>query len=871
MNINMKKTTYILFAAALAMASASCAREEIFDNVRTGEVRTFTCSLGEEQTKTDITMKGKTVWSENDSLLVSNGTDEDIVVVDKKSAGEKYFSFETQLTGKIYVVYPHNAAKSVEEGKFTLEVPGVQDGTFGSANIACAIADENNTVKMKNVTSVVKFRVPQTNIKINTVSISSLKDSLAGIFTVDLTSGSPVVTKRDVASSASGVNLNLAGKSGNFYATVIPGSYDAGFSLTAVSLDLEHAYESMSTKSATELKANDLYDLGRIGENLKPIGGKGTQADPYQITNLAELTALANVVNNGDSMEGKYIKVMNDIKGVNTTIGYFDDAQPKDKDVYFKGDFDGNGKTITLNLKQTAKKSLALIGDAAYPANIHDVIVDGTVNSTYNYAAGVCAMINGGQGSRITNCTNKATINGSTYVGGIVGYCDGDAVDGLVVSNCKNTADVTGTGHSIGGITGYGHNYTSFINSTNEGIIKGHDCVGGIVGEMGNKKGAANLQIVSKCVNNGDIDGTFAVAGIVGAFDFHINSGNTTEKRVLYCVNNGEINSNGRYNEGNTANKKKDVTCAGGILGRACGVYVVNSNNTGKVITTDGHKATAGVVGYAYNIDAVNCINKGEVKGYAEVGGIYGYCFCSTISNCGNEAPISALYYVGGIIGTVTRTSTFNSYNTGRIYADKNQSDIGAGGLLGNVNKDNSKYYQSYLRNCYNSGDVIFKGTNLEQVSVGGLVGIYFRTISNYGGIENVYNSGKVSSEDGTESTWQGGLCGAVQTKQTVTNCFMLSGSSKNIFGLINPSCKPTNYSLCDADGTLETTVTIAKEKFSNSVAALNGYIKNVKNGDPTWLKWKLGEKGPELIFQNADHPLNSGDSGLDIGNGGNI
>lgn len=470
----MKKTAYILFAAAFAMASASCAREEIFDNVRTGEVRTFTCSLGEDQTRTDITTKGKTVWSENDSLLVSNGTDADTVVVDRKYAGEKYFSFETSLTGKICVVYPHNAAKSVEEGKFTLEVPGVQDGTFGSANIACAIADENNTVRMKNVTSVVKFRVPQSTVKpINTVSISSLKDSLAGIFTVDLTSGSPVVTNRDVASSASGVNLNLAGKFGNFYATVIPGSYDAGFSLTAVALDLEHAYESLSTKSATELKANDLYDLGRIGENLKPISGKGTQADPYQISNLAELTALANVVNNGNSMEGKYIKVMNDIKGVNTTIGYFDDAQPKDKDVYFKGDFDGNGKTITLNLKQTAKKSLALIGDAAYPANIHDVIVDGTVNSTYNYVAGVCAKINGGQGSKVSNCTNKATVNGASYVGGVVGYCDGKTANGVVVSGGKNYAEVTGTDHSIGGVVGGALDNSSVVNCSNDGAIVG--------------------------------------------------------------------------------------------------------------------------------------------------------------------------------------------------------------------------------------------------------------------------------------------------------------------------------------------------------------------------------------------------------------
>lgn len=867
MNINMKKTAYILFAAAFAMASASCAREEIFDNVRTGEVRTFTCSLGEDQTRTDITTKGKTVWSENDSLLVSNGTDADTVVVDRKYAGEKYFSFETSLTGKICVVYPHNAAKSVEEGKFTLEVPGVQDGTFGSANIACAIADENNTVRMKNVTSVVKFRVPQSTVKpINTVSISSLKDSLAGIFTVDLTSGSPVVTNRDVASSASGVNLNLAGKFGNFYATVIPGSYDAGFSLTAVALDLEHAYESLSTKSATELKANDLYDLGRIGENLKPISGKGTQADPYQISNLAELTALANVVNNGNSMEGKYIKVMNDIKGVNTTIGYFDDAQPKDKDVYFKGDFDGNGKTITLNLKQTAKKSLALIGDAAYPANIHDVIVDGTVNSTYNYVAGVCAKINGGQGSKVSNCTNKATVNGASYVGGVVGYCDGKTANGVVVSGGKNYAEITGTDHSIGGVVGGALDNSSVVNCSNDGAIVGKHRVGGVLGRMDLEvANTANIQLISRCVNNGVVSGSYEVGGITGSFDHNKKGGNDySRKRVLNCTNNGDVLSNGGGNNGNT----------GGIIGGVSyAVFVSKCVNNGKVTVTGGHNTTGGITAWSQNVYIINSFNKGEISGYSQVGGLTGYSYYSWIYNSANEAPVTAGWYLGGLVGYCRQDYITNSYNTGYVFG-KNQSGVYAGGLVGYIWATSK--YKTYLWNCYNTAAVEYNYTTAStDPIVGGIVGGFFNKQGNFGNIENVVNSGRIGPKDAddvtTESFSSGTIGGIIYNTGIQRCCFGLENTSSRLYGKKVGGTSVASTKFFDNDGTLKGTVSLGTEKFSNAVDALNADIRIYNGGNPTWLKWRQGTNGPELVFAEAEHPLSAADSGLDIGNGGNI
>ena len=171
----------MLFVAALAIASAACAREEVLDGGQTrGELRTFTCSFDEEtQTKTDITKQGKTVWSEGDKIFVTNGTESDTLTVDSKFAGQRYFEFSTTLEGKIYVVYPCTAAKGVKDGKFTLEVPSNQNGLFGSANIACAVA-EDRYVKMKNVTSVLRFKVSaDAAAAVKVVSINSVNNKVS--------------------------------------------------------------------------------------------------------------------------------------------------------------------------------------------------------------------------------------------------------------------------------------------------------------------------------------------------------------------------------------------------------------------------------------------------------------------------------------------------------------------------------------------------------------------------------------------------------------------------------------------------------------------------------------------------------------------
>ena len=378
----------MLFVAALAIASAACAREEVLDGGQTrGEARTFTCSFDEDvpETKTDITKQGKTVWSEGDKIFVTNGTENDELTVDAKFAGQRYFEFSTTLEGTIYVVYPSTAAKEVKDGKFTLEVPNEQNGLFGSANISCAVA-KDRYVKMRNVTSVIRFKVDaDAAAPVKAVAINTSGNNVAGVFSVDMTSGSPVVSTIEGNTYSSDVTVRVDGNHGNaFYATVIPGTYGAGLTMTAVTTDLHHASESKTTVSDKEFKVNAYYDLGTIGADLKPLAGEGTQGNPWQISTLADFLAFAYYVNDGHTMEGEFVKLMDNIKTVTTPVGFYDDnGEAGKKQKYFKGDFDGNGKTVTVKINQTARKSCGLFGAAGQGANIHDVTVEGSVYSTF--------------------------------------------------------------------------------------------------------------------------------------------------------------------------------------------------------------------------------------------------------------------------------------------------------------------------------------------------------------------------------------------------------------------------------------------------------------------------------------------------------
>ena len=305
----MKKINYLLIAAIASLTVASCQKEqaEQFTPAGQGAGQEFTVSLP-EVTKTAL-VEGKTVWAKNDSLWVSNGTLTEKIGVPEESWGQKSFTFKTKgtmitpETPNMYMVYPYEAASGVKEGKLSVKIPGFQKGEFNEANIVAA-QTTTYSVSLKNVTAILKVTVPPQaetkNTPIYSLAIGATNgNALSGTCTVDFSGSDPVLTPTAKSTSISAQIDGLDDK--DFYFAVIPGTYDAGFTLTAATTSFEYASETKTTKSAKTVKVNELVNLGSIGTDLKPLPGAGTETDPWQIESLGHMIALASAVAEGNN------------------------------------------------------------------------------------------------------------------------------------------------------------------------------------------------------------------------------------------------------------------------------------------------------------------------------------------------------------------------------------------------------------------------------------------------------------------------------------------------------------------------------------------------------------------------------------------
>lgn len=913
----MKKIKYIILAAAMAVASLACTREEIFkEDLSQKTTRTFTCSFDDESdgdaTRTEITKQGKTVWAEGDKIWVSNGTENDTLTVASEYAGKKYFEFQTTLEGTIYVVYPLSAAQGMDEsGKFILQMPDTQDGTFGSANISAAVATDRY-VKMKNVTSILKFRIPADAKPVYRVSVNAVDNPVVGTFTADLSSGAPVIATSDTC-SVTDVIVKTDGLAGNFYAAVIPGTYKSGFSMTAVALDLDNAVESKSTSSEKVLKVNDLYDLGKIGSELKPLGGDGSQGNPYQISNLQEMLVFTYYVNAGNTMKDKFVKVTGTINNVTTPVGIYDHSDAENPvEIPFQGDFDGNGMTINLAMKRLTNKPVGLFAYFDDYAVIHDVKVAGSVSSVGDYVGGIVGWYTDSLGVVIKNCSSSATITGRNYVGGIAGqvYTNSSAAvnwTGNKIEGCSNSGSVTGE-KSIGGIVGYAYramvsacsNSGGVTSTVNAGGASATDGTGGICGYSQNvtfsdcsnsglitciQKGGGICggnywTNINGCANSGKILSVCpdAIAygvcgGIAGSFYVQGN--------VINCENTGEIVGEG----GSTG-------WMGGIIGTAQTVHYSTSylitvkqcRNKGKVtVTPDEGKSPygiGGIIGYAYyannlatygnRVETYYCVNEADItaNGTAQsAGGIIGrgYDYWSWtgghVNNCLNTGNVTGYQYAGGVIGgyqprsASSRIDVNNCENRGTILTKTNR----AGGILGGTLAGMTNAGCGVrIDNCLNSGAVHYADASSTSPQVGGISG------NQYGGrIFNCYNGGSVGLAEGTAADGAavstGAIAGLSNLAGGMAYVYFLEGTSANVVGS-SAATKPSLLSVCSAEGVLATTMTVNSVTCSNVVDALNAWV----NGNTFYYRWTTGPK----YYTSGSVDIGGN---LDLGNGGNL
>jgi len=397
----------------------------------------------------------------------------------------------------------------------------------------------------------------------------------------------------------------------------------------------------------------------------------GAWVETMSVSNAAELATALNAAVG----ERVLVSLANDIDLSNeawTPIG------DKDKDLYFTGALEGNGKKIS-GLDVADGDYVALIS-AAKDAVIRNLTVEGAVSG--DNAAGIVARVEGN--TLIENCTSNVAVSGTTKAGGIA--CNVTGADAKII-NCVNNADVScsrAAAGGVGGIVGYvnGDASVEIINCTNNGNVTGTEdqTTGAVIGNAG----GASKGMIAGFKNTGVISGknyvgdglnrwledenglvlagycatptNWVVADAIGTADELVAAfANLKAGDVLSIT--ADIDMTGKTITPVTGNK------AFTMLGN--GYTISNLNSTAQALFVD-HSGSS-----AYTFDSVNLENC-SVASTTNYGALFvgdgDTSDAITITNCHvTNCTVSSAKYAAAFVGY---TAGWNVQNDGPVYSD---------------------------------------------------------------------------------------------------------------------------------------------------------------------------------------------------------
>lgn len=260
-----------------------------------------------------------------------------------------------------------------------------------------------------------------------------------------------------------------------------------------------------------------------------------------------EMNKLSGFVNNGNTMAGTTVTLLNDI-----TLGS-DFQKIGNTDNPFSGTFDGNGKTIN-----SGTASLWTIFYQVTGGTIKNL----TSSGKFSMSGIVANLSNNGL---IENCTNTATVTSDTYspLGGVCAKMEDSIID-RCVNNGSVNVEKSGEAISLGGIcgsaTGVIKNSTNYASVVYTGTDSNDYCfVGGI---LGTTIYAASVEThFFNCINIGNVSGNEESASGIGGILGRASVLNTSV--FMYnCVNMGSSSKNaiaGKYAGGVSLTGKDQV------------------------------------------------------------------------------------------------------------------------------------------------------------------------------------------------------------------------------------------------------------------------------------------------------------------------
>ena len=312
--------------------------------------------------------------------------------------------------------------------------------------------------------------------------------------------------------------------------------------MTGFTADWDNAVWSIETGKLPILKGIAGQDAS-MPVHLLPAGaslfeGLGTSASPYLIKTAADLAKLAELVNAGTSPyadSGRYYRLEKDLDLSSYASG--EGWMPIGTSAkQFKGNFNGNNKTITgLTITRSTADYIGLFGYLYIGSKVQNIrIIDASVNGQ-NSVGGIAGFA---WDAAVGNCAVIGNVSGDENVGGTVGRASSGTVQ-----NCYSTGSVTGKDY-VGGIIGYlEYAATTVQRCYSDSSVSGVRYVGGVAGDVSSSS-------VQNCYSTGNIKGVRYVGGVAGS----VTSGSVQNCAALNpSINNASASDFGRVVGRNTS------------------------------------------------------------------------------------------------------------------------------------------------------------------------------------------------------------------------------------------------------------------------------------------------------------------------------
>lgn len=242
------------------------------------------------------------------------------------------------------------------------------------------------------------------------------------------------------------------------------------------------------------------------------------------ISTPADLASFRDIVNNGNTFDGKYVELLNDIdmsslcsSAIGTWVPIGDSNGHEG--VKFSGTFNGRNHTISNIYININGYTQGLFGYCLNAKLLNLKMKNGYIRMTTkdNSGAGPFAgKFESSSGSYLIN--QSVEVRGNVNIGGVVGIC----TTGAVLKCCANYGTIVGN-HSAGGIAGVILSGATIDACFNAGYIETNTSISsngwylaaGIAGYMGVYDGlGGNSIIIRNCYNKGNVYGYSDASGV---------------------------------------------------------------------------------------------------------------------------------------------------------------------------------------------------------------------------------------------------------------------------------------------------------------------------------------------------------------------